>query len=58
MLCNCIQGICVSNMYMKHEHTTIAIRQIVSDYMHLYMVTMVLLVFIGQPFNFASLHIK
>ena len=58
MLCNCIQGICVSNMYMKHEYTTIAIRQIVSDYMHLYMVTMVLLVFISQPFNFASLHIK
>lgn len=53
MLCKCIQGICVSNMYTKHEYTTIAIRQIVSDYMHLYMVTMVLLVFIGQPFNFA-----
>ena len=45
-------------MYMKHEYTTIAIRQIVSDYMHLYMVTMILLVFIGQPFNFVSLHIK
>ena len=65
MLCNCTQCVHVDTGIYVHVHVHVNINiqlcylaNFYCVYRRVYMVTMVFLVFTGQSFNFASIHVN